>query len=129
RGSAPHALLDSVRRRPAPLHRPPLRGAPDQGRPAPARAPLPLERRARLPDARAAGADLEAARRAAGAFRAPFLSRSGPGRGTRLPARRAPWYIGDSMRPVNLVHPGQRPRISPLAEGLGLRLPVTRVRQ
>ena len=49
----------------APLHRAALRGGAGEGDHAPARAALPLERPARLHDARAAGADLEAARRAA----------------------------------------------------------------
>jgi cytochrome P450 len=74
RAGAPHPLLDPVRRRPAPLHRAALRGAPGEGGAAPARAPLPLERGAGLHDAPPAGADLEAPRRPPGALRADRLS-------------------------------------------------------
>src|SRR5690606_26801936 len=85
-GPAPHPLLDPLRRRAAPLPGAALRRAPGEGDRAPARAPLPLERRARLPDAGPAGAHLEAAGRAAGALRADLSARRAAGARSVLPA-------------------------------------------
>src|SRR5262249_55093203 len=65
RRRASHALLGALRWRPAPLHRPPLRGGAGEGDHAPDVAPLSVERPGRLSDAGATGADLEAARRPA----------------------------------------------------------------
>src|SRR5690606_11911489 len=107
--------------------------APDQGGHAPARAPLPLERRAGLPDARAAGPHLEAQGRAPGAFRADRLR-------CRLPGRAPPWYTRRSMRAVNapnsvpnpapLAAPGfPVPRVAPTRARLGSGFLIPRVQQ
>src|SRR5262245_62557930 len=54
--------MGALRRRPAPLHRAPLRRGTGEGDHASDVAPLPVERSGRLSDAGAAGTDLEAAR-------------------------------------------------------------------